>query len=141
MQKHLQAAGDKGWKKLETIPAWDVRKVKSQKEVKKEAQKNNKKVHLVSLMDTSSWPKSWEYIEDPVLPLERNLYGHRLAGLLWERPFEKSLLELGCEKVPNWERLLVHRSTLMTSKWLGKKHNLALMWKKLMNIEEPNIIS
>ena len=23
--------------------------------------------------------------EDPVVPLERNLYGHPLAGLLWER--------------------------------------------------------
>ena len=37
------------------------------------------------------WPKSWEYIEDPVVPLERNLYGHPLAGLLWERQFEKSI--------------------------------------------------
>ena len=35
------------------------------------------------------WPKSWEYIEDPVVPLERKLYGHPLAGLLWERQFEK----------------------------------------------------
>ena len=24
-------------------------------------------------------------MEDPVVPLERNLYGHPLAGLLWER--------------------------------------------------------
>ena len=38
-----------------------------------------------------TWPKSWEYIEDPVVPLERNLYGHPLAGLLWERQFEKSI--------------------------------------------------
>ena len=34
-----KAAVDKEWKKLETIPAWDVRKVKSKKEVIKEAQK------------------------------------------------------------------------------------------------------
>ena len=26
------------------------------------------------------WPKSWSSIEDPVVPLERNLYGHPLAG-------------------------------------------------------------
>ena len=26
-------------------------------------------------------------MEDPVVPLERNLYGHPLAGLLWERQF------------------------------------------------------
>ena len=30
----------------------------------------------------------------PVVPLERNLYGHPLAGLLWERQFEKILLKL-----------------------------------------------
>ena len=28
------------------------------------------------------WPKSWSSIEDPVVSLERNLYGHPLAGLL-----------------------------------------------------------
>ena len=42
---------DKEWKKLETIPAWDVKKVKSKKVVMKEAQKNNNKVHFASLMD------------------------------------------------------------------------------------------
>ena len=40
------------------------------------------------------WPKSWESIKDPVVPLERNLYGHPLAGLLWDRQSEKVLLEL-----------------------------------------------
>ena len=34
-------------------------------------------------------------IEDPVVPLERNLCGHPLAGLLWERQFEEVLLGLG----------------------------------------------
>ena len=38
------------------------------------------------------WPKSWSSMEDPVVPLERNLYGHPSAGLLWERQFEKVLL-------------------------------------------------
>ena len=28
------------------------------------------------------WPKSWSSMEDPVVPLERNLYGRPLAGLL-----------------------------------------------------------
>ena len=46
-----KAAVRKEWKKLETIPAWDVRKVKSKKEVIKETQENNNKVHFVSLMD------------------------------------------------------------------------------------------
>ena len=44
------------------------------------------------------WPKSWSSMEDPVVPLERNLYGHPLAGLLWERQFEKVLLKHGWEK-------------------------------------------
>ena len=30
-------------------------------------------------------PKSWSSMEDPVVPLERNLCSHPLAGLLWER--------------------------------------------------------
>ena len=46
-------------------------------------------------------PKSWEYIEDPVVLLERKLYGHPLAGLLWERQCEEGLMELGWENVPN----------------------------------------
>ena len=53
------------------------------------------------------WPKSWSSMEDPVVPLERNLYGHPLAGLVWEREFEKILLKYGWEKVSNWECLFV----------------------------------
>ena len=45
------------------------------------------------------WPKSWSSMEDPVDPLERNLYGHLLAGLLWERRFQRVLLQHGWEKV------------------------------------------
>ena len=55
------------------------------------------------------WPKSWSSVEDPVVPLERNLYGHPLAGLLWRRQFEKILLKYGWEKVSNWECLFIHR--------------------------------
>ena len=47
------------------------------------------------------WPKSWSSMEDPVVPLERKLYGHPLAGLLWKRQFEKILLQHGWEKIPN----------------------------------------
>ena len=52
-------------------------------------------------------PKSWSSMEDPVVLLERNLYGHPLAGLLWERQFEK--VPYGWEKIPNWECFFVHR--------------------------------
>ena len=48
------------------------------------------------------WPKSWSSIEDPVVPLERNLYGHPLAGLLWEGQQEKIISKCGWEKVSNW---------------------------------------
>ena len=46
------------------------------------------------------WPKSWSSMEDPVVPLERNLHGHLLAGLSWETPFEKYLFKNGWGKVP-----------------------------------------
>ena len=46
-----KAAVDKEWKKLETIAAWDVGKVKSKKEVILEAQRDKKKAHFASLMD------------------------------------------------------------------------------------------
>ena len=37
------------------------------------------------------WPGSWSSMEDPVVPSERNLCGHPLAGSLWERQFDKIL--------------------------------------------------
>ena len=77
-------------------------------------------------------------MEDPVVPLERNLYGYPLAGLLWERQVEKILLKYGWEKVSNWECLFVHREKeLFLSvyvddiKLAGKKQNINPMWKVL----------
>ena len=67
----------------------------------------NSKIEMSST--TYKWPKSWSSKEDPVVPLERNLYGHPLAGLLWERQFEKVLLKHGRGEIPNWECLCVHR--------------------------------
>ena len=46
-----KAAVDKEWKKLDTIPAWNLEKVKTKKEAVLEAQRDNKKVHFASLMD------------------------------------------------------------------------------------------
>ena len=54
------------------------------------------------------WPKSWSSMENSVVPLERNLYGHPLTGLSWERQSEKVLMENGWEKVSKWECLFVH---------------------------------
>ena len=55
------------------------------------------------------WPESSSSVEDPVVLVERKLYGHLLAGLLWQRQFEKISLKHGLEKIPNWECLFVHR--------------------------------
>ena len=82
------------------------------------------------------WPTSWSSMEDPAVPLERNLYGHSLAGLFWERHVEKFLLEHGWGKVPNWERSFVNRELFLPvyvddRKLAGKKQNIDPMWKVL----------
>ena len=92
------------------------------------------------------WPKSWSSMEDPVGPLERNLYGHPLAALVWERQFEKFLLQHGWEKVSNRESFFVHREKCysyrcmwMTSNWLARQ-NIDPMWKELtkhVDLGEP----
>ena len=94
-----------------------------------------------------NWPKSWSSMEDPVVPLERNMYSHPLAGLLWERQFEKILLKYGWEKIPNWECFFVHSEKgLFLSvyvddiKLAGKKRNIDPMWKVLnkeVDLGEP----
>ena len=45
-----KAAVDKEWKKPETIPTWQLEKVKSKREVCVEAQREKKKVHFAALM-------------------------------------------------------------------------------------------
>ena len=68
--------------KMEDAPSWS----------------KNSEVRMSRYWDMSTkhkWPKSWSSMEDPVIPLERNLYGHLLAGLLWERQFENILLQHG----------------------------------------------
>ena len=82
------------------------------------------------------WPKSWSSVEDQVVLLDRTLYGHLLAGNLWEKQFEKVLLEHGWEKVSNWECLFVNREErpflsvyVDAVKLAGKKQNIDRMWK------------
>ena len=185
-----KAAVDNEWEKLEKIPAWNLTKVRSKKEVIDEARTKGAKVHFASLMDIShlknaelepkhqkykgrvvlrgdivkydsgsyavfteqgssasqmtaakvmdvisrlpgcagqaadavsaetrvkmedapklsknpksecpdiwirlprhKWPKSWSSMGDPVVPLERNLYGHLLTGLYGKGNLRKS---------------------------------------------------
>ena len=37
------------------------------------------------------WPKSWSSTEDPVVPIEQNLYGHLLAGHMGKAIGEHSI--------------------------------------------------
>ena len=85
-----------------------------------------------------NWPKSWSSMEDPVVPLERNLYGHPLAGLFWERRLEKILLKYGWKKVSNWECFFVHREKGLflsvdvdNMNLAGRKQNIDPMWQVL----------
>ena len=39
------------------------------------------------------WPKSWSSMEDPVVPLERNSYGHPLAGLIMGKAIRDSSIK------------------------------------------------
>ena len=92
-------------------------------------------------------------MEVPVVPPERNLYGHPLPGFLWERQFEKVPLEHGWEKVPhsygkdnsrnfygntfwkifpNWECLFVNKEQGLLVRG-GGRHKIS--WKKKQNIE------
>ena len=74
-------------------------------------------------------------MEDLVVLPERNLYGHPLAGLLWERQFEKVLLEHGWEKVQNWECLFVNREGLFLSVYVDKCKNGRKETKSGPNVE------
>ena len=93
------------------------------------------------------WPKSWSSMEDPVVPLERNLYGHPLAGLLWERQFEKILLRVGLGEgfqlgmfIRTPGKGLFSSVYVDDLKLAGKKQNIDPMWKVLnkeVDLGEP----
>ena len=83
-------------------------------------------------------PDWWDKFEDPVCLLERNLYGHPLAGLLWEKHSNRILMDLGWEAVQGWECLFVHRKEKLflsvyvdDYKMAGDKKNMAAMWERM----------
>ena len=61
------------------------------------------------------WPKSWSSMEDLVVPVERNLYCHPLAGLLWGKAIRENLIEtwlgenskLGMSLCSSWKRIIL----------------------------------
>ena len=143
---HIQTAGLRWTSSIRSISFYPSENGRCSQIMKKKIPKSECPDIWIRL-PRHKWPKSWSSMEDPVVPLERNLYGHLLAGLLWERQFEKIILKRGWEKVPNWECLFVHREQgLFLSVYVdditlaGKKQNLDPMWKVLnkeVDLGEP----
>ena len=61
-------------------------------------------------------------MENPIVPLERNLYGNLLAGLLWERQFEKILLNMAGRKfqIGNVSLYIVKKDYSYLCMWMTK---------------------
>ena len=75
--------------------------------------------------------------------LRLNVYGHPLAGLIWEKFSRSKLLSLGWKPVSGWECLYKHEEMgLFLSvyvddfKMAGRKENLAPMWSKIRKVLE-----
>ena len=92
------------------------------------------------------WPKSWSSMEDPVVPLERNLYGHPLAGY-GKGNLRKSYCSTVGKRFPigNVSLYTVKKDysylcMWMTSNWLERNKNIDPMWKvlnKQVDLGEP----
>ena len=88
----------------------------------------NSEIGMSWCLDTPSTTQNGRnHGKHPVVLLERNLYGHPLAGLLWERQFKEALSELGWEKyrIGNTCSYIGNKGYFcqkmwMISKWLEK---------------------
>ena len=76
-------------------------------------------------------------MREPVVPLLVNLYGHQLAGLVWEKFLEKQLIKLGWTRLRSCECLFKHKEArLLLSvyvddlKMVGVAKNIQPMWKR-----------
>ena len=71
-------------------------------------------------------------MEDPVVLLERNLYGHPLARLVWERAIRENLVEVRLgENFPFVNGLIIHRELAGKNSTLirrGKYPTKKLIW-------------
>ena len=56
------------------------------------------------------WPKEWQGMKDPIVPLKLALYGHPDSGGIWERHCEKELKKVGFEAVLTdiWKSVFYH---------------------------------
>ena len=89
------------------------------------------------------WLKWWREkgLEDPVVPLLVNLYGHPLAGLLWEKHLEEKLTQSGWKKLHSWECIYYRRKDQLffneyadDLKMVGKAENIKPMWASLRTV-------
>ena len=57
------------------------------------------------------WPDEWKKkgYKRPIVRLIRNLYGHPLAGLYWEKHCHEIITKCGWEAVQGWECLFKHK--------------------------------
>ena len=99
----------------------------------------------------TSGPKSLENLEDPVVPLERNLCGHPLAWLVRERQFEEVLLELGWKRryrIGNVYLFTEYDDYFCQCMWItSKRLEESRIWvpcgkklTKLVDLGEPTIL-
>ena len=105
--------------------------------------KGPKLVDIWVTIPRNRWPEEWKkdgaHWDDPYVPLRRNLYGHKLAALSWQKFAEWKITKFcGFEKLVDWECLYLHREKKLflsvyvdDLKMAGKKENLAPMWELL----------
>ena len=90
------------------------------------------------------WPKSWSRMEDPVVPLERNLYGHPFGRTIrgtaiWESSIEITVgkkVQVGNVSSFTENKGCSYLCMWPISNWLGKSRTLARLgkfwWKTLI---------
>ena len=84
------------------------------------------------------WPAAWHKFRRPVVRLTRNLYGHPLAGLYWEKHCDRAIRRCGFEPIQGWECLYYNKELraflrvyLDDIKLAAPKHSLASIWEML----------
>ena len=97
-------------------------------------------------------PNKWFDLpyDDPVVRLDRALYGHPLAGLYWEQHARSALLKCGFLQVPSVQCLYVHPQKCLflsvyvdDSRLCGLKCNTQQAWvdiRELLVLDDPTSI-
>jgi hypothetical protein len=86
----------------------------------------------------SQQPASWRNIDDPVVLLRINLYGHPRAGFYWEMFCHAIIKDAGFRSIPGWECMWYHKQEQLflsvyvdDFKMAGKAKSIPKMWTKL----------